>query len=157
MMTFLVHCVWFPIILATTFLSNMFQISFLSKMGDQTELEVKTPDSNYCTKPAKDFLTLKFEQMKYLFFTRWKIWEDARFLLFCLCVAGIVQGMIFTNVVISSIERRFGYDSTQSGIIAGSYDMGSLIAVIPVTYFGGRPGSSKPKVIKTQIYIFCHS
>jgi|FrelakmetLWP11LW_1041352.scaffolds.fasta_scaffold132564_1 hypothetical protein len=126
----------------------MFQISLFSKMVEQTELEVKTPDSSEYIKSVKDFLTLKFEQTKYLFFTRWKIWEDARFLLFCLCIAGIVQGMIFTNVVISSIERRFGYDSTQSGIIAGSYDVGSLIAVIPVTYFGGRPGSSKPKVIK---------
>lgn len=29
--------------------------------------------------------------LRHLFFTRWKIWNDAKFLLFCLCVAGIVQ------------------------------------------------------------------
>ena len=118
-------------------------------MTENPELEVKDlhrPNSSF--KTSRDLILVKCAQVKYLFFTRWKIWEDARFLLFCLCVAGIVQGMIFTNVVISSIERRFGYDSTQSGIIAGSYDMGSLIAVIPVTYFGGRPGASKPKVRK---------
>ena len=119
-------------------------------MSSTTELAVSDcedspTNKNDCLKTAKELLLAKCVQIKYLFF-RWKIWEDARFLLFCLCVAGIVQGMIFTNVVISSIERRFGYDSTQSGIIAGSYDMGSLIAVIPVTYFGGRPGASKPKV-----------
>ena len=81
--------------------------------------------------------------------------------------------MIFTNVVISSIERRFGLQSTQSGIIAGSYDIGydgtqkslilfclnprsffrSLLAVIPVTYFGGRPGASKPKYIAIGMFI----
>ena len=55
--------------------------------------------------------------------------------------------MIFTNVVISSLERRFGMDSTQSGLVVGAYDMGNLLAVIPVTYYGGRPSSSKPKWI----------
>ena len=64
-----------------------------------------------------------------------------------------IQGMIFTNVVISSIERRFGLHSTQSGIIAGSYDIGSLMAVIPVTYLGGRPGASKPKYIATGMFV----
>ena len=111
----------------------------------QTEEEAKLPGSATRSE-TRDLVAQKFEQLKYLFFSRWKIWEDARFLLFCLCIAVIIQGMIFTNVVISSIERRFGYDSTQSGIIAGCYDLGSLIAVIPVTYFGGRPGASKPKV-----------
>ncbi|CAB4066126.1 SLCO4A [Lepeophtheirus salmonis] len=43
--------------------------------------------------------------------------------------------------------------STTSGIIAGAYDMGSLIAVIPVTYFGGRPGASKPKYIAWGMFI----
>ena len=76
-----------------------------------------------------------------------------RWLLACLCLAAIVQGMIFTNVVISSIERRFGLHSTQSGIIAGSYDFGSLLAVIPVTYYGGRPGASKPKYIATGMFV----
>ena len=47
------------------------------------------------------------------------LWLSPRWLLACLSLAAIVQGMIFTNVVISSIERRFGLHSTQSGIIAG--------------------------------------
>ena len=117
----------------------------MASYPQQTEEEAKLPVSATRSE-TRDLVAQKFEQLKYLFFSRWKIWEDARFLLFCLCIAGIIQGMIFTNVVISSIERRFGYDSTQSGIIAGCYDLGSLIAVIPVTYFGGRPGASKPKV-----------
>lgn len=77
----------------------------------------------------------------------------AKWLLACLCCSAVVQGMIFTNVVISSIERRFGLQSTQSGIIAGSYDFGSLLAVIPVTYFGGRPGASKPHYIACGMVI----
>ena len=81
------------------------------------------------------------------------LWLNPRWLLACLSLAAIVQGMIFTNVVISSIERRFGLHSTQSGIIAGSYDFGSLLAVIPVTYFGGRPGASKAAYIASGMFV----
>ena len=38
-------------------------------------------------------------------------------------------------------------DSTQTGIVVGAYDLGNLLAVVPVTYYGGRPSSSKPKYI----------
>ncbi len=68
-------------------------------------------------------------------------------LLAALCFAGVVQGMIFTNVVITTLEKRFGLQSTQSGFIAGSYDLGSLVAVIPVTFYGGRPGVNKARFI----------
>ena len=61
--------------------------------------------------------------------------------------------MIFTNVVISSIERRFGRQSTRSGVIAGSYDLGSLLAVVPVTYLGGRPQASKPAYIAAGMFV----
>lgn len=55
----------------------------------------------------------------------------------------VVNG--FVNVVITSIERRFEIKSTDSGIIAGSYDVGTLICLVPVTYFGGH--ASKPVLI----------
>lgn len=57
----------------------------------------------------------------------------------------VVNGCV--NVVISTIEKRFGLQSALSGLIAGSYDIGSMLAVIPVTYFGGRLGSSKPRLV----------
>jgi len=71
------------------------------------------------------------------------------FLVF-LSVAATVQGVCvngLVNVVITSIERRFHLQSTQSGIIASSYDIGSLIVMIPVSYLGGRLGTSKPRWI----------
>ena len=61
-----------------------------------------------------------------------------------------MQGMVingFVNAVISSLEQRFGLKSTETGVIAGSYDIGSMLSVIPITYFGGRVGASKPKYI----------
>ena len=53
----------------------------------------------------------------------------------------------FVNVAITSLERRFDLKSTQSGFIASSYDMGSLLAVVPISYFGGLTGTSKPRYI----------
>jgi organic anion transporter 4A len=55
----------------------------------------------------------------------------------------VVNG--FVNVVISTLEKRFGLQSWETGWIASSYDIGSLLTVIPITYFGGRLGSSKPR------------
>ena len=58
----------------------------------------------------------------------------------------------FVNVVVSTIEKRFGLLSAETGLIAGSYDIGSMISVIPITYFGGRIGTSKPKQIPNFYY-----
>ncbi|PNF24215.1 Solute carrier organic anion transporter family member 4A1 [Cryptotermes secundus] len=74
--------------------------------------------------------------------------RTAKWVLFWLCWAGAVQGMVvngFVNVVITTIERRFGLRSSQSGLVAGGYDIASFLCLIPVTYLGGRPGASKPR------------
>ena len=63
----------------------------------------------------------------------------------------VVNG--FVNAVISSIERRFDLTSTMTGVIAGSYDIGSMITVIPITYFGGLVGASKPKYISRGLIV----
>lgn len=55
----------------------------------------------------------------------------------------IVNG--FVNVVITTIEKKFDLKSSQTGLIAGSYDFVGFLFLIPVSYFGGRPNSSKPR------------
>ena len=82
------------------------------------------------------------------FCQRWFL--NAPWILVFLCWASTMQGMVingFVNAVISSLEQRFGLKSTETGVIAGSYDIGSMLSVIPITYFGGRVGASKPKYI----------
>ncbi|KPJ00330.1 Solute carrier organic anion transporter family member 4A1 [Papilio xuthus] len=74
--------------------------------------------------------------------------RTAKWALFWLCWAGAIQGMVvngFVNVVITTIEKRFGLRSMQTGVIAGGYDMASFACLAPVTYLGGRAGSSKPR------------
>lgn len=57
----------------------------------------------------------------------------------------LVNGCI--NVVITTIEKRFGLRSSQTGLVASGYDISSFLFLIPVTYFGGRPNASKPRWI----------
>ena len=55
----------------------------------------------------------------------------------------VVNG--FVNVVITTIERRFGLRSSQTGLIAGGYDIASFLTLVPVSYLGGRSKASKPR------------
>lgn len=57
----------------------------------------------------------------------------------------VVNG--FVNVVITTIERRFGLRSSQTGLIAGGYDIASFLLLVPVSYLGGRSKASKPRLV----------
>lgn len=61
----------------------------------------------------------------------------------------VVNG--FVNVVITTIERRFGLRSSETGLVAGGYDIASFLCLVPVTYFGESFFSylekTKPKIM----------
>ncbi|ESO83194.1 hypothetical protein LOTGIDRAFT_92173, partial [Lottia gigantea] len=59
----------------------------------------------------------------------------------CMSMLLIVSGALSTgylNSVITTIEKRFEIGSTVSGIVIASYETGSLLSVIFVSYLGGR-------------------
>uniref|UniRef100_A0A3Q3WX46 Solute carrier organic anion transporter family member n=1 Tax=Mola mola TaxID=94237 RepID=A0A3Q3WX46_MOLML len=69
-----------------------------------------------------------------------QVFNTSQWVLFFLCVASFLQGMIingFINTVVTSIERRFDLHSYQAGIIASSYDIAACICLAFVSYFGG--------------------
>ena len=43
-----------------------------------------------------------------------------------------------TNVIISTLERRYNLPSTKSSFISNSYDFGAGFFVLPITYFGAK-------------------
>ncbi|XP_060792869.1 solute carrier organic anion transporter family member 4A1 [Neoarius graeffei] len=80
--------------------------------------------------------------------------NTARWVLFFLCVASFLQGMIingFINTVITSIERRFDLRSYQAGLIASSYDIAACVCLTFVSYFGGT--GHKPRWLGWGVFI----
>ena len=63
------------------------------------------------------------------------------------CTTGLVK------VVTTTIETRFGLNSTQSGFINSAFDIGTLLLMIPITYLGGRKSSHKPRWIGKGLLI----
>lgn len=61
----------------------------------------------------------------------------------------VVNG--FVNVVITTIERRFGLRSSQTGLIAGGYDIASFLTLVPVSFLGGRSKASKPRYTRVRV------
>lgn len=83
-----------------------------------------------------------------------QVFRKPGWMLFWLCWAGAIQGMVvngFVNVVISTVERRYDMSSTESGIIASSYDIASVLCLIPVSYFGGL--GCKPRYLGIGVFI----
>lgn len=69
-----------------------------------------------------------------------QVFNTPYWVLFFLCVASFLQGMIingFINTVVTSIERRFDLHSYQAGLIASSYDIAACVCLAFVSYFGG--------------------
>ncbi|KAK3087583.1 hypothetical protein FSP39_007828 [Pinctada imbricata] len=59
----------------------------------------------------------------------------------CMSLLLAVTGTLSTgylNSVLTTIEKRFEIGSSISGLIAASYEFGSLAAVVFISYFGGR-------------------
>ena len=63
----------------------------------------------------------------------------------------IVNG--FINVDVTTIEKRFDLKSSQLGLIIGGFDIASVLLIVPISYIGGRPNSSKPRYLYFVIHL----
>jgi MFS family permease len=57
------------------------------------------------------------------------------------------------NPVVSTLERRFRYTSSTSGDINIAFNCGSLLAVLPFTYFAGRKGAAKLRYLALGLFL----
>ncbi|MCP9264893.1 Solute carrier organic anion transporter family member [Dirofilaria immitis] len=75
-------------------------------------------------------------------------------MLLWMCWFCTVQGLLVNGLVpsaITSIERRFQFNSSTIGRIMQFYDFGYVLLCIPVSYFGGR--HSKPMVLAVGLLL----
>ncbi|CAI8032338.1 Solute carrier organic anion transporter family member 4A1 [Geodia barretti] len=85
---------------------------------------------------------------------RLQIFRDARFFTFLLCLFATIEGALvsgFTSVVLSTLERRYGFSSTATGAIASTFDVAVLVSVVFISYFGGR--GHKPRWLGASLII----
>ena len=74
------------------------------------------------------------------------------FLSLAACVQGVlINGLV--NVVITSIEIRFGMKSSDTGLLVACQDIGSLLVMLPASHFGSRLGASKPRWIAVGMMV----
>ncbi|KAL3252850.1 hypothetical protein MRX96_054760 [Rhipicephalus microplus] len=72
--------------------------------------------------------------------------------LVCFSMAAFVQGMVisgFINVSLPTLERRFHLRSVETGLIVAMYNVGSLLLMVPVTFFGSE--MNKPRIMAVGV------
>ena len=57
----------------------------------------------------------------------------------------------FINVSISTLEKRFGFQSSETGVMSIGYDMGFCLLTMFVTYFGAK--SHRPCLVGIGAFV----
>ncbi|XP_077989836.1 solute carrier organic anion transporter family member 3A1-like [Glandiceps talaboti] len=66
-------------------------------------------------------------------------------LLFCLTILMYSMMQAYSNSVLTTIERRYNLNSSQLSSLVSIAQAGVLLTIMPVSYLGGRPSSSRPR------------
>ncbi|XP_021348125.1 solute carrier organic anion transporter family member 4A1-like [Mizuhopecten yessoensis] len=83
-----------------------------------------------------------------------QVFNGIRWHVFWQCVFNFFEGFIVNgviNVIIPSLEKRYEMSSSRSSIIASSNDVGALIVLIFISYYGGQ--RNKPRIMAAGVFL----
>ncbi|XP_076804531.1 solute carrier organic anion transporter family member 4A1-like [Clavelina lepadiformis] len=83
-----------------------------------------------------------------------RVMNNAKAFLILLTLANVMQGIAINGLLkvsVTSIERRFNLQSSESGLIISAYDIAGCLSLLPISYLGGR--GHKPRWIGMGVII----
>lgn len=116
---------------------------------------LKLNNWNKCDILSFNVTSFRFKINTNVTFCRWgRFFLNVKWFVLWLCIFGFVEGAAVNgvvNIALTTLERQYKLPSSQSALIVSSTDIGAVLFVLLVSYFGAK--GNRPKWIATGSFL----
>ena len=118
-------------------------------------MHLKLNNWNKCNILSFNVTSFRFKINTNFTFCRWgRFFLNVKWFVLWLCIFGFVEGAAVNgvvNIALTTLERQYKLPSSQSALIVSSTDIGAVLFVLLVSYFGAK--GNRPKWIATGSFL----